>query len=224
MVQEEGDNAETIVEENNYSDRLPEPTERYLPVDYSDSQRVKPEFDYMLHLDSLLRNYKEAENPNPPQGSGRIPFLSSGFVKALLWGLAIFAVLYLLYQLLIGQGNLFYKNKKLEPGEDTPDEKLWHTSPLQLSQQAEARGEYRQAVRYQYAYLLQLLGEKQHLVVLPQKTSQHYVREVSARAYAPEFARLTLQYEYVWFGGITPNKMQYDSIREGYRNFLSKWL
>jgi hypothetical protein len=178
----------------------------------------------MMHLDSLLRNYKIEAPPTEPQNRGKIPFFSSGFIKILLWGLAIFAVLYLLYNLLIGQGNLFYKNKKLEPGEATKDEHPANISPLQLSQQAEARGDYRQAVRYLYAYLLQLLGEKQHVTVLPQKTSQHYVREVAARAYCSEFARLTLQYEYVWFGGIAPNQMQYDSIREGYRNFLSKWL
>jgi hypothetical protein len=224
IVQEEANSTEVMVEDGKHADRLHEPAKRLLSSDYPDSQRVKPEFGYMVHLDSLLRNYKAEQSPEKPANNVKLPFFSSTFFKILLWGLAIFAVLYLLYNLLIGQGNLFYKNKKLIPDAATHEEHPAIISPLQLSQQAEARGDYRQAVRYLYAYLLQLLGEKQHVVVLPQKTSQHYIKEVAARAYYTEFAKLTLQYEYVWFGGIAPNKTQYDIIREGYRNFLSKWL
>jgi hypothetical protein len=211
-------------QESDHANRLLEPTKRILPSDYSDSQRVKPEYDYLQNLDSLLRNYKEEEKPPPVSGGSFFSFLNNGFLKVLLWGLAIFAVLYVLYHLIAGQGNLFFKNKKLETLDGNREGDTIIASPLQLLQQAAARGDYRQAVRYQYAYLLQLLGEKQHVIVQPQKTSQHYMREVSKRDYASEFARLTLQYEYVWFGGVVPNNVQYETIHEGYRNFLSKWL
>lgn len=224
ILAEDGETVEVYRDENDREDILIEPTKRILPSDYPDSQLVKAEYGYMQNLDSLLRNYKEEAKSPPVSGGSFFSFLSSGFLKVLLWGIAIFAVLYILYHLLDGQGNLFFKNKKLETLDDKSEADAIMTSPLQLLQQAAARGDYRQAVRYQYAYLLQLLGEKQHVVVQPQKTSRHYMREVSKRDYASEFARLTLLYEYVWFGGVVPNSLQYESINEGYRNFLSKWL
>jgi hypothetical protein len=189
-----------------------------------DKIRRQKDYAYMKNLDSMLRNLQveapEPEKESKPSGS----LFDIGLVKLLIWGAAIFAVLYILYQLLAGQQNLFYKNKRLVLNDDTAVEETATTSPLILSQQAAARGDYRMAVRYQYLYILQLMGEKQLLVLQPQKSDARYQDEVRGKPLAPDFTRLTLQYEYVWYGEFPLNKDQFETIAGGYRKFIETWL
>lgn len=213
---------ETVLDSIHLNEGLPAPEWVELPDGFTDSLKAKKEFTYLKNLDSLLKNYKaEPAKPNPTASPS---IFSYGLIRVLLWSFAIFAVLYILFQLVLGKDKLFYQNKRslYNPEEELPQHK--DISPLQLSQQAAKNGQYREAVRYQYAYLLQLLGEKNYIILLPQKTSQHYVTEVSNKPFAAEFGRLTLQYEYIWFGNMHPKEDQYAFIQEGYRNFISKWL
>jgi hypothetical protein len=199
-----------------------EPIPFYLPEDSLRDIRSKKEYDYMKNLDSLLRNLNINLAEEPKEESRSVFDLS--FIKVLIWGLAIFAVLYMLFQLFAGQQSLFSRNKKLEIMEDEEPHSTAGQSPLILSQQAAARGDYRQAVRYQYMYLLQLLAEKQMIVPQPQKTNTQYLAEMRQRPFAGEFANLTLQYEYVWYGGFQLTKEQYAMVEGGFRKFIGTWL
>lgn len=207
-----------------YTDEEDVPEPLYLPKDSMDKIRKEKDYAYMKNLDSLLRNFRvEAPEPEEEAAPSKSIF-SIGLVKLIIWGAAIFAVLYILYQLLAGQQNLFYKNKKLEPETGPGDEAPAGTSPLILSQQAAARGDYRLAVRYQYLYILQLMGEKQIVILQPQKSDAHYQQEVRGKPLAPDFSRLTLQYEYVWYGEFSINQSQFETISGGYRKFIETWL
>ncbi len=199
------------------------PMPLFIPVDTIEALKRKKEYSYMQNLDSLLKNLnvKMLEEPEDPPSKS---IFDIGIIKLIIWGVAIFAVLFLLNQLFAGQQSLFAGNKKLTLEEEDAGLPEKTTSPLILSQQAAARGEYRLAIRYQYAYILQLLNEKNHIVFLPQKTNDQYLKEVRAKPLAPDFATLTLQYEYVWYGEFNLNKEQYESIAGGYRNFIKTWL
>ncbi len=199
------------------------PAPLFIPVDTVDALKRKKEFSYMKNLDSLLRNLNidmKEEEMEPPSRS----IFDIAIIKLLIWGVAIFAVLFMLYQLFAGQQRLFARNKRLDIEEEDLSSQEKTTSPLTLSQQAAARGDYRQAVRYQYAYLLQLLNEKEHIRFQPQKTNDQYLKEVGQKPMSTDFATLTLQYEYVWYGEFSLNKEQYESIAGGFRNFIKQWL
>jgi hypothetical protein len=218
------DNAFEEANDEEYADGLFLPEPAYMPADSIASLRRKPEYSYIENLDSLLRNFKmdvaENKKNQPPSKS----IFDIGLVKLLIWSLAIFAVLFILYQLFAGQQNLFYRNKKLEAEAETGDTPKSEASHLVLSQQAASRGDYRQAVRHQYSYILQLMGEKQLIHLQPQKTNDHYLREVRQKPLASDFARLTLQFEYVWYGEFNLNTEQYETIAAGYRKFIGTWL
>ncbi len=199
-----------------------QPLPFYFPEDSMRKIRAQKDYQYMKRLDSLLRNLKFDLQQTPEKKSTSIFDLS--LVKILLWGLALFAVLYMLYQLFAGRQSLFSANKQLDtttPEEDKPEKGL---SLLILAQQAADRGEYRLAIRYQYVYLLRLLAEKQMIVLLPQKTNAQYLSEVKQRPFSEALAKLTLQYEYVWYGGFTLTREQFDLIASGFRKFISTWL
>lgn len=209
-------------EEDYEEDEPPEPL--FLPKDSMDKIRKSADYGYMKNLDSMLRNLEvkapEPEEPSEPSGS----IFDIGLVKLLIWGLAIFGVLFILYQLLAGQQNLFYRNKKLEALEEDEVADTRGLSPLILSQQAAARGDYRMAVRYNYLYILQLMGEKGLVVLQPQKSDAHYQAELRGKPLATDFSTITLQYEYVWYGEFSLKTEQYQSIAAGYRKFIETWL
>lgn len=223
VVEPTGNEGIASPSEEDYEEEEP-PEPLFLPKDSMDKIRRSADYGYMKNLDSMLRNLKvKAPEPDEPSGpSGSI--FDIGLVKLLIWGLAIFGVLFILYQLLAGQQNLFYKNKKLEEvvADDPADTR--GLSPLILSQQAEARGDFRMAVRYNYLYILQLMGEKGLVVLEPQKSDAHYQAELRGKPPATDFSTITLQYEYVWYGEFSLNAGQYQSISAGYRKFIETWL
>jgi hypothetical protein len=223
VVEQIGDEGVVSPPEEDYEEEEP-PEPLFLPKDSMDKLRKNGDYGYMKNLDSMLRNL-EVKAPEPEEPSGPSPSIFDlGLVKLIVWGLAIFAVLFILYQLLAGQQNLFYRNKKLE---EAVEDNLTDTrglSPLILSQQAAARGDYRMAVRYNYLYILQLMGEKGLVVLQPQKSDAHYQAELRGKPPASDFSIITLQYEYVWYGEFSLNADQYQGIAAGYRKFIETWL
>lgn len=212
----------TPPEEDYEEEEPPEPL--FLPKDSMDKLRRNSDYAYMKNLDSMLRNLEvkapETEEPSAPSKS----IFDIAFVKLIVWALAIFAVLFILYQLLAGQQNLFYKNKKLEDTSENDAIDTGGLSPLVMSQQAAARGDFRMAIRYKYLYILQLMGEKGLVILQPHKSDAHYQTELRGKPPATDFAMVTLQYEYVWYGEFSLNADQYQSIIGGYRKFIETWL
>lgn len=209
-------------EEDYQEEEPPEPL--FLPKDSMNKLRRHPDYAYMKNLDSMLRNLEvKAPEPEEPSAPSKSIF-DIAFVKLIVWALAIFAVLFILYQLLAGQQNLFYKNKKLEDTSENDAIDTGGLSPLIMSQQAAARGDFRMAIRYKYLYILQLMGEKGLVILQPQKSDAHYQTELRGKPPAADFAMVTLQYEYVWFGEFSLNADQYQSIIGGYRKFIETWL
>jgi hypothetical protein len=199
------------------------PLPLYIPEDTLEAIKNRKEYIYMKNLDSLLRNLNINMKEEPQEDPSKSIF-DIAIIKLLIWGLAIFGVLFMLYHLFAGQQRLFAGNKRLETEEEDLGSDEKKTSPLILSQQAAARGDYRQAVRYNYAYILQLLNEKEYIRFQPQKTNDQYLKEVRQKPLSSDFGTITLQYEYVWYGDFTLNREQYESVAGGYRNFIKKWL
>ncbi len=215
---------ESLVEEDEEKDanELRKPFVADWVADSLPALRKQKAFGYMATLDSQLRHL----TPEPLKDeSGNSSMFDFSPLRTLFWILAIGAVIFILFRLFGGSSNLFSRNKSLQPmdADDAPKETI-KASPIALAQQAAAAGNFRMAVRYQYIYILQRMAEKRLVQLQPQKTNAQYLDEVSNLPLKNEFATLTLQFEYIWYGEFAITQKQYDTIAGGFRKYTTAWL
>lgn len=80
--------------------------------------------------------------------------------------------------------------------------------------EAEARGDYRLAVRLGYLLVLRALADRDLIRWLPDKTNQQYLRELPAGPLRDQLAPLTRQFEVAWYGETLPTAAAYAATRE----------
>jgi hypothetical protein len=193
-------------------------------------------FGYVKYLDSLLKAKKEnakkkdkqeESNYSPPSGNGVSwldGVLSSGGLQIFLWVLAIAFVLFILYKLFLTEGAFRKTPKSIK--ENTPDaeeEVITSDSDFEiLIKQAVQTGNYRLAVRYQYLKTLHKLADKNLVELAADKTNYQYVREITNQNYQQDFAALTLNYEYVWYGEFNIDVIIYKRMENNFSQFNSK--
>ena len=186
-------------------------------------------FAYVKHLDSLLKAKQETEKRKEKEvsSSGRSWFeslLSSDALQFILWMLAAFFILFILYKLFLTEG-IFRKNPKyskyLKP--QAEEEIINEQSNFeQLIKQALQSGNYRLAVRYNYLKTIHKLADKGLIILAADKTNYQYVNEISNPNFQNDFAALTLNYEYVWYGEFVIEINIYTRIETGFSQFNSK--
>ncbi len=79
---------------------------------------------------------------------------------------------------------------------------------------AEARQDFRLAVRLGYLTALRQLADRDLIRWLPDKTNTHYLRELPPGALRDAFAPLTRAFELAWYGETTPTPAEYAAFRE----------
>ncbi|MEO7308306.1 MAG: DUF1206 domain-containing protein [Ferruginibacter sp.] len=208
------DNAEENIDTSLYKNNL------NLPYDSIRNWKNSKEYAYTKYLDSLLKNEKKAElrqTPRPP-GSGLFnSLLNSSFVSVLLWTLAIGFVLFIIYRLFLADGAFRRRSKTKNMEAEVEEELITGESNFDaMIRQSLQNGNYRQAVRYQYLRTLHLLAGKNFVQLAPDKTNYQYVREITNRSHQNDFAALTLNYEYVWYGEFNIEKDTYQKIETNF--------
>lgn len=184
------------------------------------------EYAYTKYLDSLLKNQKVEKTAEPTEERPGFlnALLNTGFVRVLLWTLAIGFVLFIVYRLFLAEGVFQRKSKSLSNEEaEAREEEITGESDFDaLIRAALQSGNYRQAVRYQYLRTLHRLADKQIIELAPDKTNFQYVHEIANQAHQQDFASLTLNYEYVWYGEFAIEKDIYQKIETGFAGFNQK--
>jgi len=183
-------------------------------------------YAYSAYLDSLLKA-KAQQKPSQtslPRTRLFSGLFNGGIVNILLWTLAIIFVLFIIYRFFLADGAFRRKTKKtdeldarLAPEIITPESDF-----DMLIRQALQSGNYRQAVRCQYLRTLYLLAKKNLLQLSADKTNFQYVNEITNRACQQDFAAITLNYEYVWYGNFEIDKNIYHSIESDFTGFNKK--
>lgn len=194
-----------------------------LSYDSIKNWRNLKDYAYAKYLDSLLKNKKKEAVEETPRSSGPgilNSILNSGFVSVLFWTVAILFVLFIMYRLFLAEGVFQRKSRSIKDGEGEVTEELItkESNFDSLIKQALQTGNYRQAVRYQYLRTLHLLANKNLVELAPDKTNFQYVHEITNRNHQQDFAALTLNYEYVWYGEFAIEKNIYQKIET---NFIS---
>lgn len=186
------------------------------------------QYSYIKNLDSLLREKNKKTKVQPEQKENKPGFftnlLTSPFLKTIMWILAIAFVLFIIYKLFLTEGVFKAKTKAADKTgtTETSDAISSETDFDGLIKTALQHKNYRRAVRYQYLRTLHLLAGKNLIELAPDKTNYQYVSEIKKKAYQNDFATLTLNYEYVWYGEFNIENDIYRKIETGFINFNKK--
>lgn len=202
---------------------LPQPTPRFIDEKMVSATASGEAFGYMRYIDSALRNRKIAPLENKVQELPK-DNISFDWVKPMLWILAIAGLLFLLWRLWAGKGVLFTAVNKKIATENQEEDPLLVPDAAALASEAIRKKEYRLAIRYLFVDALLRLGENGRLQILSKKTNQEYLKEIQQPNLHADLARLMLQFEYVWYGGFTPNEQQFQTIHSTFKKFETTWL
>jgi hypothetical protein len=222
-----GNTDEKVVYEEEELDTTLYKNNLYLPFDSVKSWKNLKDYAYARYLDSLLQNKKqEVQQPVQRKSQQGIlnRLLGSGFISALLWILAIAFVLFIIYRLFLAEG-VFQRRSKAAIATDAgvEEELITRESDFDaLIRQALQNGNFRQAVRYQYLRTLHSLANRNFIELSPDKTNFQYVQEIANHNHRQDFAALTLNYEYVWYGEFDIEKDIYQKIENGFINLNRK--
>ena len=201
------------------------------------------DFAYMKYMDSLLRKTKDlsvdtfsvsnsnirrqkkpsknSEERTPPPN---LNFFSMPIVKLILWILAIFLIGFIIYKLFLGE-NFFRRNRSYKNTSDIQKEEEDISDPSgydTLIAQAVMNKNYRLAIRYSYLQALHKLAVSGLLQFSADKTNYQYVNELRGKPYQNDFAAITLNYEYVWYGKFEIDENIYNRLSGEYRSFNQK--
>ncbi|MFY0253767.1 hypothetical protein ACDQ55_07400 [Chitinophaga sp. 30R24] len=150
---------------------------------------------------------------------GIIAFLATFryLILALLLGL----VIYLIYRFMKSNGmNVFRKPLLAEPSVAGAEEALGSNKAYEDKiAAAMAVSDYRQAIRWWYLYTLFQLAGQQLIVTSREKTNNDHLHSMRNSPYYKKFAALTLDYEYIWYGGFEVSDSSFGQINEDFKDF-----
>ena len=193
----------------------------YYPTDSIHYLRKHKEFNYANNLDSLLKIRQDELNKQQKQASkATTTSVDIGaLLKAMLWIILIAVLLFVLYRVFLSDRGLFTsptKNKIIKVEEELLTDDSYLEQQLK---QAERDKNFRLAIRYLYLQTLNRLSERNWLNLSPDKTNYQYVRELAKPQLRNSFSRITLHYEYAWYGDFTIDETVYEQVKSDYDQF-----
>lgn len=195
----------------------------YFPDDSLKALLKQKEFAYINNLDSLLKNVQDEQlqqlkKQKPPTNISWI----FNFFKYLLWFIVIAAAFFLIYRLFLSERGIFAASVRNKHRNTVHEELIDEDSLSRKARESEQAGNYRLAVRYQYLHALSIIAEKGWLQLSPDKTNYQYVQELSNKTIRNDFARITLHYEYAWYGNFQIEAPIFQTIKKEFVNFQTR--
>lgn len=243
---EESSSGNDIIEEDDTAAYAPEIYDTSLAyskllisTDSINSWKNNNIYGYAKYLDSLLkqRQKKDLKKQKQQQSSSRNgssssdgfgtmsnsdSFFASPGTRIFLWILAGIFILFVVYKLFLGDG-IFKRATKTASVTDAVEEHITSETDIDgLISAAVRNGNYRLAVRYWYLKSLHHLSDRSLLQLAADKTNYQYVHELSNERQRNEFAALTLNYEYVWYGEFHVDEQLYRRLENNFSSFVKK--
>lgn len=193
----------------------------YYPADSINYLRKQKDFSYSNNLDSLLKIRQDELNKQQKKASETTTTSVDigGILQTTLWIILIAALLFVLYRVFLSDRGLFTsptKNKTIEVEEELLTDDGYLEQQLK---QAERDENFRLAIRYLYLQTLNRLSERNWLNLSPDKTNYQYVRELAKPQLRNGFSRITLHYEYAWYGDFTIDEKVYEQVKGDFDQF-----
>jgi len=183
---------------------------------------------YAKILDSLLKELQKKQvatsNIEPDKPSALELFFSSAITRFILYGLGCFFVLFIIFKLFFTEGFLQRQTAKaavnLVEEDDTPKGNTDYDKQVAI---AIGNKNYRLATRYLYLQSIQKLTNTGAILFAADKTNTQYLYELAGKPYKEEFASLTLNYEYVWYGEFLIDEMNFTKLQARFRQFNNQF-
>lgn len=144
-------------------------------------------------------------------------FLQS--IRYIIYILLIAGLVLLILFFMRQQGFRFSKRKGNGELPEVEAETIAATAYEKLIQEAISGERFRQAVRLLHLQALHLLSEQQLITLSKDKTNTDYLRVLSKTQWYQPFARLTRDYEYIWYGEVAVNAEQFALVHGRFREF-----
>ncbi len=134
-------------------------------------------------------------------------------------GLGIALILYIVIKT-IGAENIFRKKSKetILPY-DVITENIHEIDYEQELQRLVAERKFRLAVRLLYLRALKKLSDAEIIDWQPDKTNYNYLMEITKPELRNDFSRLTLQFDYIWYGDFPIDEVKFEPINQSFNQF-----
>ncbi|SHM07380.1 protein of unknown function [Chitinophaga jiangningensis] len=136
-------------------------------------------------------------------------------------GIVLLVLGYLIYRYMRKNGLSFFRKPALVGTVVTPEETEVHSASeyLQKIKAAEASGNIREAIRWWYLYTLFQLAENGLIKPSREKTNKDYLRTLRNTPLYKPFSVLTMDYEYIWYGGFNIAATDFERIQQQFHDF-----
>lgn len=105
------------------------------------------------------------------------------------------------------------------------EERIIKTEDIgQLIKVALTEKNYRLAVRYYYLQILKQLSEKNYIDWQLQKTNSDYLTELNQEHLKLQFAKITILYDYIWYGDFTIDEAKFLKAEASFKNLQKSLL
>ncbi|QXU41105.1 DUF4129 domain-containing protein [Pedobacter sp. D749] len=134
-------------------------------------------------------------------------------------GLGIALILYIVFKI-IGAENIFSKKSKetILPY-DVITENIHEIDYEQELQRLVAERKFRLAVRLLYLRALKKLSDAEIINWQPDKTNYNYLMEITKPELRNDFSKLTLQFDYIWYGDFPIDEVKFEPINQSFNQF-----
>lgn len=137
-------------------------------------------------------------------------------------GLGVALVLYFIFKA-IGTENIFSKkSKEAALPYDIISENIHEIDFETELQRLIAAQKYRLAVRLLYLQALKKLSDAEIIYWQPDKTNYNYLTEITRPELKDDFRRLTLQFDYIWYGDFPVDEHKFEPINQSFNQFNNK--
>jgi hypothetical protein len=150
-------------------------------------------------------------------------FQGSAILKYLFFGIAIMALVFVLWKIISAQMKL--RNPTVKKQIQTLEQAVEdiHESDLErfLREALEANN-YKLAIRVYYLMAIKRLSEKELIKWKKDKTNSAYVREMRTSSHFDAFREITQKFERVWFGGTEISKGGFELLQPKFKDFIKQ--
>lgn len=147
---------------------------------------------------------------------------SNPFSRYIFIGLGVALVLYIVIKA-IGTENIFRKKSKetILPY-DVITENIHEIDYEKELQRLISEKKFRLAVRLLYLRTLKTLSDAEMIYWQPDKTNYNYLMEINTPELRNDFGRLTLQFDYIWYGDFPVDEVKFEPIKQSFTQFNSQ--
>lgn len=138
-------------------------------------------------------------------------------------GLGVALILYIVIKT-IGAENIFRKKSKetILPY-DVITKNIHEIDYEQELQRLVAERKFRLAVRLLYLRTLKKLSDAEIINWQPDKTNYNYLMEIDKPELRNDFSKLTLQFDYIWYGDFPIDEVKFKPINQSFNQFNSQF-